>query len=83
MNNSMTGNNSKRPMEPPVLRYKIGQELKNIRKQRGYTQEQLASMMEISRSTISKIENGQLNLSIDYLERFSLKLGFTVDFTLI
>ncbi len=70
-------------MEPPVLRYKIGQELKNIRKQRGYTQEQLASMMEISRSTISKIENGQLNLSIDYLERFSLKLGFTVDFTLI
>lgn len=70
-------------MEPPVLRYKIGQELKNIRKQRGYTQEQLASMMGISRSTISKIENGQLNLSIDYLERFSLKLGFTVDFTLI
>lgn len=43
-----------------------------VREQRGYTQEQLAEMMSISRSTISKIENGKFSISIDYLIKFSI-----------
>ena len=79
MINAMIGNNSKRPLEPPVLRYKIGRELKNIRKQRGYTQEQLASMMGISRSTVSKIENGKFSISIDYMELIAIFLNIEID----
>jgi DNA-binding XRE family transcriptional regulator len=32
--------------------------------------------MNVRRTTISKIENGKFNCSIDYLSRFSWFLGF-------
>lgn len=38
--------------------------LEEIRKQRGLTQEALAKALEVSRQTISAIENGQYNPSI-------------------
>ena len=40
-------------------RLKMGESLKGIREKKGYSQEQLAEIMQISRSTISKIENGK------------------------
>lgn len=62
-------------------RLKMGESLKTIREKKGYSQEQLAEIMKISRSTISKIESGKFNCSIDYLSKFSWYLGF--DFTII
>lgn len=52
-------------------RVKIGDALRNIREKKGYSQDELAEIMNINRSTISKIENGKFNLSIDYLSKFS------------
>lgn len=57
-------------------RFKIGDALKNIREKKGYSQDELAEIMNVNRSTISKIENGKFNLSIDYLCKFSLFLDF-------
>lgn len=57
-------------------RLKIGETIKKIREKRGYNQEQLAAIMQISRSTISKIENGKFSFSIDYLSKFSWFLEF-------
>lgn len=57
-------------------RIKIGDAIKNIREKKGYSQDELAEIMNVNRSTISKIENGKFNLSIDYLSKFSWFLDF-------
>ena len=74
----MTAYNSKKHGKQPLLRYKIGKELRNIRKYRGYTQLQLATMMGISRSTVSKIENGGFAMSLDNLEQLASYLKFEI-----
>jgi transcriptional regulator with XRE-family HTH domain len=57
-------------------RFKLGGKIRHIRELRGYSQGQLADMMEINRSTISKIENGKFSISVDYLVRLSFFLDF-------
>lgn len=58
-------------------RLKIGKLfVKSVKK--GYNQEQLADIMNVSRTTISKIENGKFNFSIDYLSKFSWFLDFNI-----
>lgn len=63
---------------PHVFRLEIGLSIRQIREGRGLTQEQLAERMSISRSTISKIESGKFNFSIDYLSRFADFLNFEI-----
>jgi ribosome-binding protein aMBF1 (putative translation factor) len=57
-------------------RLKIVDALRNNRDKKGYSQDELAEIMNVNRSTISKIENGKFNLSIDYLSKFSWFLDF-------
>ncbi len=57
-------------------RMKMGVTIREIREKKGYNQEQLAKIMKVSRTTISKIENGKFNCSLDYLSKFSWFLGF-------
>lgn len=59
-------------------RIKIGDALKNIREKKGYSQDELAEIMNVNRTTISKIENGKFNLSIDYLSKFSWFLDLEI-----
>jgi transcriptional regulator with XRE-family HTH domain len=61
-------------------RLKMGETIKKIREKRGYSQEQLAEIMQISRTTISKIENGKFAISIDYVVKFGWYLNFDIDF---
>jgi DNA-binding XRE family transcriptional regulator len=66
------------PMESYLhdCRLKMGETIREIREKKGYNQEQLADIMKVSRTTISKIENGKFNCSMDYLSKFSWFLGF-------
>ncbi|HMS97644.1 MAG TPA: helix-turn-helix transcriptional regulator [Saprospiraceae bacterium] len=57
-------------------RIKLGDKIRTVRERRGYSQEQLADLMNINRSTISKIENGKFSITVDYLVRFSIFLDF-------
>lgn len=57
-------------------RLKMGQNIREIREKRGYSQDELAEIMDVNRSTISKIENGKFSFSIDYLSKFSWFLDF-------
>ena len=59
-------------------RLKMGESIREIREKKGYIQEQLAEIMKISWTTISKIENGKFNCNIDYLSKFSWFLGFEI-----
>lgn len=61
-------------------RMKMGVTIREIREKKGYNQEQLAKIMKVSRTTISKIESGKFNCSMDYLSKFSWFLGFEVSF---
>jgi len=59
-------------------RLKMGESIRKIREKKGYNQEQLAEIMKVSRTTISKIESGKFNCSINYLSKFSWFLGFEI-----
>ncbi len=60
-------------------RIKLGEAIKEIREDRGYSQDELAEIMQINRSTISKIENGKFAFSVDYLAKLGWHLKFDID----
>jgi len=59
-------------------RHKIACSLKEIREKKGFSQEHVAELMNVSRTTISKIESGKFNCSLDYLSKFAFVLGFDI-----
>jgi transcriptional regulator with XRE-family HTH domain len=62
-------------------REETGNRIREIREQRGLSQEQLAELMGINRSTLSKIETGKFAITIDYLYRLAWHLEFEVSIT--
>ena len=57
-------------------RLNLGDKIRTVREERGYSQEQLAELMNVNRSTISKIENGKFSITVDYLVKFSIYLDY-------
>lgn len=47
----------------------LGEKVKLIRKRRGLNQDDLAEVLELSRSQISNLESGRRNLSVKQLEK--------------
>jgi transcriptional regulator with XRE-family HTH domain len=54
----------------------IGSWLKDMREEKGYTQDDLAEKMGVTRTTIAKIENGQWNFGVDTITLFAIHLDF-------
>ena len=59
-----------------------GKRLKELRKQAGKTQEQVAEAVGLEPGTISRIERGAKGMSIDSLLMFSEIYGVSMDFIL-
>lgn len=57
---------------------KFGQLVKEWREDKGFTQEELAYRSKISVTYISKIENGQTNVSLDTICKIASGLGIKV-----
>ena len=57
----------------------IGQRLAELRKRRGFSQDELAKNVEISRSSIAKIELGNRGVDILELQKLSQILRFSLD----
>ena len=53
--------------------------LEEIRKLNGITQEELASILEVSRQTIGSLENGRYNPSIILAFKLSKYFGLTIE----
>jgi transcriptional regulator with XRE-family HTH domain len=53
--------------------------LRQWREFKEVTQEQLADMLEVDRTTVGKIENARLPYNQDYLERVSAALGVDIE----
>jgi transcriptional regulator with XRE-family HTH domain len=52
-------------------REKIGKQIRLFRENKGLSQDGLAEIMNIHRSTISKVETGKFAITIDYLVKFA------------
>jgi transcriptional regulator with XRE-family HTH domain len=57
----------------------LGKRLARIRKERGFTQVQLAAQIGIIQSLVSDYETDRLKLSAEMAVRFALALGITTD----
>jgi len=60
----------------------IGQRIARLRKERGYTQIELAKRIGITQTNISDYETGRLKLSDEMVARLSLALGVSADIIL-
>ena len=58
---------------------KIGQKTAELRKRAGISQQRLAGMLGVSRTTITQIENGKRKVSVDELAKFSEIFNLSVD----
>ncbi len=56
------------------LKTAFGERLKEIRKAKGFTQERLAEVLDISQRQLTRIETGDNFPSVETLERISLYL---------
>ena len=61
------------------LKTKLGRRIKNLRKDRNITQEQLAEMINMDITSLSKIETGRNYPQSETLERISDALNVDVD----
>ena len=69
-----------RPTDEYIQEYRetIGMNIRSFREKRGYSQDELAEIMEVHRSTISKVETGKFAITIDYLAKFAWYLDFNI-----
>ena len=56
----------------------IGKQIRGFREEKGYSQDELAEIMDVHRSTISKVETGKFAITIDYLVKFAWYLDFEI-----
>ena len=56
----------------------LAERVRNLRKERGWTLEQAAQAAGLARSTLSKIENGQMSPTYDGLKKLAEGLGISV-----
>ena len=73
-------NKQSRPTEQYIQenREAIGKEIRAFREKKGFSQDELSEIMEVNRSTISKVETGKFAITIDYLVKFAWYLDFDI-----
>ena len=58
----------------------LGKTIRELRQQKGITQEALAMQVNVSRTTLSKLENGYIaNISIVTIDQILSLLGYEID----
>lgn len=58
-----------------ALRLRLGRAIRRLREERGFSQEAFAQKAKVHRTTMSEIERGITNISVDIAERIALGLG--------
>ena len=65
-------------IEEPAEPLNLGQRVRELRKERGWTLEQAAGQAGLARSTLSKIENGQMSPTYEALKKLADGLSISV-----
>jgi len=73
-------NKQSRPTEQYIQEHReaIGKKIRAFREKKGFSQDELAEIMDVHRSTISKVETGKFAITIDYLVKFGWYLDFNI-----
>lgn len=66
-------------MNKRLTSQQIGKRIRRIRCENGYSQEDIAKILHISRSSVVQMEKGNRQISVIELATLSEKLGFSVD----
>ena len=61
-------------------RQRIGQDIAQLRKEKGMTQQDLADRVEMQRAHIARIEAGRYSVGLDTLAQIATALGMVIDF---
>ena len=64
--------------DAPVAPLNLGERVRDLRKARGWTLEQAAGQAGLARSTLSKIENGQMSPTYEALKKLAEGLSISV-----
>ena len=70
----LTYNQQSNTFNPMDIRAKIGLRIKELRKAKGLSQEQLALKAEIDRTYMASVENGKRNVAIVNIEKIIVAL---------
>jgi transcriptional regulator with XRE-family HTH domain len=62
----------------PPLRQRLGRAIRRLRSEAGVSQEKLADKARLHRTTMSEIERGISNVSVDIAERIAKALGVSL-----
>jgi transcriptional regulator with XRE-family HTH domain len=62
----------------PTLREKLGRAVRRLRTEAGFSQESFADAGELHRTYIGSVERGEVNISLDNLERIARTLRMSV-----
>ncbi len=60
------------------IKQKVGQRIRELRKQLKFSQEALANEAEVDRTYVTDIENGRRNVSLEILERLIKALKVSI-----
>lgn len=61
-----------------TITQKIGQRIKELRSERGLSQEALAHIAELDRTYVNSVENGKRNVSIENIHKIAKALKISV-----
>ncbi len=65
-------------MNPGSLQQRIGQRVRTLRKNRGWTQQELAHRAKTSSSYLGQVERGQRDVGVSVLDRIATALGVSL-----
>jgi transcriptional regulator with XRE-family HTH domain len=71
----LTNKKNKKKMPEKNIYILIGSRIKNIRENKGITQQQISDICDFEKSTVSRIEAGRTNITIKTLYKLSQSLG--------
>ncbi len=60
------------------IKKKLGNNIRKLRKQRGFSQEELSLNLDLDGSYIGKVENGKLNITIDKISAIAQFLNVEI-----
>ncbi len=60
-----------------TLRQRLGQAVRRLRKEAGYSQESFADACGLHRTYMGSVERGEVNISLDNIERIAKTLRLT------
>jgi len=61
------------------IKQKVGQRIRELRKEQSLSQEALAYKSEVDRTYMTDVENGRRNISIEILEKIVVALELSVN----